>query len=125
MQKELVTYKCDICGNIVTLEHNGGGTLVCCGKPMRKLKANTVDASLEKHVPVVTVKNNKIVVQIGSVLHPMEDAHYIQWIALVSENRVQRVELLPHTNPTTEFEFVEDGIVYEYCNLHGLWQTTF
>lgn len=120
--KNINFYQCSICGNIVEVVKNGGGTLVCCGKPMNKLEANTSDGAHEKHVPVVTKKDGKIYVEVGSVAHPMLPEHYIEWIAVVSENRVERVNLLPGEKPEAVFEDNGQFEVYEYCNLHGLWK---
>ncbi|MDW7657835.1 MAG: desulfoferrodoxin [Bacillota bacterium] len=116
-------YFCKICGNLVELVLDGGGELVCCGEPMNLLNANTTDAATEKHVPVCTRTGNKLKVVVGSVAHPMVEAHYIQWICVAQANRTQRVDLKPGQAPEAEF-MIEDGpaVVYEYCNLHGLWK---
>ena len=117
-------YKCSICGNIIEVTHVGGGTLVCCGKEMNKLEANTVEASQEKHLPVVEILTDKIVVKIGSVPHPMEEAHFIEWVELVCQDKIYRKYLTPGMDPIAEFCNVENvKAVREYCNLHGLWQT--
>lgn len=115
-------YRCSICGNLVGIIENGGGELVCCGQPMDLLKANTSDGATEKHVPVLTKDGSKLQVDVGSVPHPMLDAHYIQWICLVQGNRTQRVALNPGDAPQAVFSIEEGPLsVYEYCNLHGLW----
>lgn len=117
-------YRCSICGNIVELIIDGGGELVCCGQPMVLLVANTSDGALEKHVPVGTRDGNKLHVVVGSVAHPMTEAHYIQWICVAQENRTQRVALTPGQAPEADFTVVEGPLtIYEYCNLHGLWKT--
>lgn len=118
-------YRCEMCGNMVVKIKNGGGTLVCCGKNMTKLTANSTDAAQEKHVPVVTRENGKIKVAVGSTLHPMLPEHHIEWIALVSGDRVELKYLQPGMQPVAEFEDAESGTVYEYCNLHGLWKADF
>lgn len=118
-------YRCESCGNIVTLIKKGGGTLACCGKPMTKLEANSTDAAKEKHVPVVTKEDNKIRVAVGSTLHPMLPEHYIEWIALVAEDKVEFKFLKPGEDAIAEFADVKSGEVYAYCNLHGLWKTEF
>lgn len=118
-------YRCEVCGNIVVKIKNGGGTLSCCGKPMVKLEANTVEASTEKHIPVVTNEDGRIKVTVGSVLHPSLPEHYIEWIALVTEDQIQLTYLKPGMDPVAEFEEVRTGTVYEYCNIHGLWKTDF
>jgi superoxide reductase len=123
--KEFVVYRCEICGNMVIKVRDGRGTLTCCDAPMKELRANTIDASLEKHVPAVSRENGKIKVQVGSVAHPMIPEHYIEWIALVSGDKVWIKYLKPGIDPVAEFEEVESGTAYEYCNLHGLWKTDF
>ena len=120
--KEVKFYRCEECGNIVALIHEGGGTLVCCGQDMTELKANTTDAAQEKHVPVITKEGGKVKAQVGSTLHPMLPEHYIMWIALVSGERVEFKFLEPGGEPIAEFADAASGSVYEYCNLHGLWK---
>lgn len=122
MKQSVKFYRCELCGNMVELVRNGGGQLVCCGKPMTELVANTTDASQEKHVPVAVRKDGKIYAEVGSVLHPMTPEHYIQWIAVVSEKGTERVFLSPQDEPKAVFCDREDAEVYEYCNLHGLWK---
>ncbi|MFZ5975805.1 MAG: desulfoferrodoxin [Bacillota bacterium] len=124
MAYEKKFFRCNVCGNIVGLIHEGGGELVCCGQPMELLVANTTDASKEKHVPAATREGTKLTVQVGSMPHPMLPEHYIQWIAVSQDNRMQRVSLNPGDAPAAEFIIAEGpAIVYEYCNLHGLWKT--
>jgi superoxide reductase len=123
MKTTAAFYKCEVCGNMVELIKNGGGQLVCCGKPMTELKANTTDASFEKHVPTAKVDNGRIVVQVGSVSHPMTPEHYIEWIALVSEKGTERISLSPSDEPKATFSYKENAEVYAYCNLHGLWKS--
>ena len=116
---------CRTCGNIVMFINQGGGQLTCCGKPMEELKANTTDAAQEKHVPVVTVSGQTVKVVVGSTVHPMTEAHYIQWIYLRTKNGGQYKMLTPTDAPEAEFELApgdEAVAVYEYCNLHGLWK---
>lgn len=115
-------YRCEECGNMVVMVKDGGGELVCCGKPMNKLSANTTDAAQEKHVPAVTKENGKIKVTVGSVPHPMLPEHYIEWIALVADGKVQFEFLKPGMEPKAEFGEVASGTIYEYCNVHGLWK---
>lgn len=122
MRNQVAFYQCDVCGNLVELINNGGGELVCCDQPMTELKANTVDAAVEKHVPYVTRKDGKLYVQIGSTVHPMVPEHYIEWIALVTDKTVERVYLAPGEEPKAVFDDVGEADVYEYCNLHGLWK---
>lgn len=148
-----IFYRCEVCGNMVALIKSGGGTLACCGQDMTKLVANTVDASQEKHVPDVKIDGKKIMVQVGSVEHPMVSEHYIEWIALVSGDKVEIKYLQPGMKPVAKFKykFDEEKVlytdddnevpncegkpcnfeyternnisIYEYCNLHGLWKT--
>ena len=114
-------YRCEVCGNIVGLIKNGGGTLVCCGEDMVNLVAKTNDEGNEKHVPVVKDLGDKIEVTVGSVLHPMTDDHKIEWIALVTDSETKRVRL--NDQPVAIFDKVAKGTIYAYCNLHGLWKT--
>lgn len=116
-------YKCDVCGNIVGVLHPGAGTLTCCGKPMRLLKENTVDASQEKHVPVIEKTENGIKVKVGSDPHPMEEDHYIEWIEIIADGVVHRKFLNPGDAPEADFCVKAENIIArEYCNLHGLWK---
>lgn len=118
-------YKCSVCGNLVEIVHAGGGTLVCCDKPMILQTENTVDASLEKHVPVMEAIGDKVVVKVGSVAHPMEAAHYIEWIEILTTSRVYRKYLSPELDRQAKADFIIEGEVIEvraYCNLHGLWK---
>lgn len=116
-------YKCNVCGNIVQVNFAGGGQLVCCGQPMQLLKENTVDASLEKHVPVIEKTANGFRVKVGSVAHPMEKAHYIQWIELIADGKSYKEFLKPGMKPEAEFCVKASKITArEYCNLHGLWK---
>ena len=116
-------YKCQVCGNIIEVVHAGGGDLVCCGQPMALQTANTVDASKEKHVPVIEKTANGYKVKIGSEPHPMIDTHYIEWIELIADGKSYRQFLKPGDAPETEFCIEADEVqAREYCNLHGLWQ---
>lgn len=127
MTKRKQIYRCQVCGNIVEVLNPGAGTLVCCGQPMNLLDENTTDAAQEKHVPVVTRTENGFRVEVGSVAHPMEEKHYVQWIELVTPARTYRKYLNPGEAPVAEFCVGAEeasGEVYarEYCNLHGLWK---
>jgi desulfoferrodoxin len=124
MKENVQFFRCAICGNIVGLIKNGGGHLVCCGKPMEKLVANTADAAAEKHIPVVERKDGKLNVTVGSVEHPMTEAHYIEWIAVTDGTSTQRISLSPTDKPQATFCDRASGEIYAYCNLHGLWKTT-
>jgi len=117
-------YKCNVCGNIVELIHVGGGELVCCGQPMELLKEKTEDAGNEKHVPVIEVSGNKVKIKVGSVPHPMEEKHYIEWVELIADGRAYRKYLKPGDKPEAEFEITAASITArEYCSIHGLWKS--
>lgn len=120
---EMVFYRCELCGNIVAVVKNGGGKLVCCGQAMTKLDPNTTDAAQEKHVPVVVQEAGKIKVSVGSVAHPMVAEHFIEWIAVVTEEKVELIYLKPGMEPKAGFLSQNKAVVYAYCNLHGLWKT--
>ena len=118
-------YVCEHCGNIITYAKNVGVPVMCCGQKMTELVPGTTDAAVEKHVPVVTVEGQKVVVEVGGVEHPRVEAHYIEWIVLETEKGYQKVDLKPEQAPKAEFALVEgDKVVaaYAYCNLHGLWK---
>ncbi len=122
MTELLQVYRCNICGNIVEVLHTGVGTLVCCGQPMELLKEKVEDVGKEKHVPVVERTEAGIKVKIGSVPHPMEEKHYIEWIEVIANGRVFRKFLKPGDKPEAEFKVKEEGLlIKEYCNIHGLW----
>ena len=118
-------YRCKKCGKIIAIVNETPVPTMCCGEAMEELIPCSVDAALEKHVPVCKVENGKVTVTVGSVEHPMLDEHYIQWIAIKTKNGNQRVILKPGDAPKAEFAILEgDEVleVYEYCNLHGLWK---
>ena len=125
MTELLQIYKCNICGNIVEVLHSGDGELVCCGEAMKLYNENTVDATLEKHVPVIEkYEEGKIRIKVGSVPHPMEDVHYIEFIEAISPDGryMKRKFLHPHEEPVMEFKCDCDKIkARELCNIHGLW----
>jgi superoxide reductase len=122
MTEKLQIYKCEVCGNIVEMLHAGAGQLVCCGEPMKLCRENTVDAAKEKHVPVIEKTAAGIKVMVGSVPHPMEQAHYIEWIEIIADGRAYRKFLNPGEAPEAVFEIKADKVTArEYCNLHGLW----
>ena len=120
--KEVKFYKCPVCGNIVELIEGDIKRTRCCGQEMELLVANTVDAAVEKHVPVYEVVDNELVVTVGEVEHPMSEEHYIMWILLVTDNRSYRVELKPNDKPVVKLPYVDNSTLYAYCNLHGLWK---
>jgi superoxide reductase len=123
MAKRLEVYKCEICGNIVEVLHGGQGELVCCGEPMTLLEEKTADATTEKHVPVVEKIEGGVRVKVGSVAHPMEEKHYIEWIEIVADGRAYRQFLKPGQAPEATFSVDAQKITArEYCNVHGLWK---
>lgn len=124
MTKKLQVYKCDICGNIVEVLHEGKGELVCCGQPMKLLKEQTEEQGKEKHMPVVERIEKGIRVKVGSVPHPMEEKHYIEWVEVVFSDGIIRKFLKPCDTPEAKFEIDEAIVeVREYCTIHGLWKT--
>jgi superoxide reductase len=123
MTEKLEIYKCDVCGNIVEVLHGAGGELVCCGEPMKLFKENTVDAAKEKHVPVVEKTAEGFNVKVGSVAHPMEEKHYIEWVEVIVDGKAYRQFLNPGEAPEATFAIRADQVTArEYCNLHGLWK---
>ena len=123
MTERLQIYKCEVCGNIVEVLHEGKGELVCCGQPMKLFIENTVDAAKEKHVPVIEKTAEGFEVKVGSVAHPMEEKHYIEWIEVIAGEKVYRQFLNPGDAPEATFGIDTQQItVREYCNLHGLWK---
>ena len=123
MAEKLQVYKCEACGNIVEVLHGGGGELVCCGEPMKLLVENTVDAAKEKHVPVIEKVDGGVKVNVGSVAHPMEESHYIEWVEIIADGEAYRQFLNPGEAPEATFCIEAEQITArEYCNLHGLWK---
>ena len=115
---------CRRCGNLIEIINDSGVTPICCGTDMDVLTANTTEAATEKHIPVVEINGNIAKVTVGEVLHPMEEAHYIEWIYLETNKGIKRVNLKPGDEPVVSFTLAEDETVssaYAYCNLHGLW----
>jgi len=122
---EFKMYRCSHCGQMVFVVKETGVPMICCGEPMQEVKAGTTDAAVEKHVPVVEVKDGKVTVSVGSVTHPMLPEHFIQWIVMETKCGLQWAKLQPGEEPKAYFNLCEcDEIVavYEYCNLHGLWK---
>ncbi len=126
MSNKLVVKKCMSCGAMVivledcTCDNCG---IKCCGEEMIVQEANTVDAAVEKHVPVYEKVEDEIIVRVGEVEHPMEKDHYIMWIAQVKDNRMTKVDLYPEQSTETRFPYVPGATIYAYCNKHGLWKT--
>ena len=119
-------YYCEQCGNIIEYVRDAGVQVMCCGQKMVELVPGTTDGAREKHIPVVTINGNEVIVEVGSVAHPMVEEHYIEWIVIETKKGCQKVKLSPADEPKAKFildegdEFVE---AYEYCNLHGLWKS--
>ena len=123
MAEKLQIYKCPMCGHIIEVLHAGGGTLTCCGQPMQCLPEQTADASTEKHVPVIEKTDAGIKVKVGSVPHPMQEEHQIEWVQLLADGKAYRQFLTPGANPEAEFAVQADSVsAREHCNLHGLWK---
>lgn len=123
MAAQLEVYKCNLCGNMVEVLHGGDGELVCCGQPMAKLTENTTDAAKEKHVPVIEKVAGGYKVSVGSVLHPMAEDHYIEWIELLADGKAYRKFLSPGDEPIATFAVEASSVIArEYCNKHGLWK---
>ena len=123
MAKRLQVYKCELCGNIVEVLTGGDGELVCCGQPMNLLDEKTADATTEKHVPVIEKVEGGFKVKIGSVPHPMEDKHYIEWVELIADGRAYRQFLKPGDAPEAVFCIDAASVTArEHCNVHGLWK---
>ena len=117
-------FRCKICGKIIIILKDPGTPTICCGEPRYELKAGTTDAAVEKHVPVVTLNGNTASVTVGSVTHPMEEKHYIEWIVLETEKGYQLKNLKPGEAPKADFILADgDKFVkaFAYCNLHSLW----
>lgn len=123
MAKKLEIYKCMLCGNIVEVLHGGKGELVCCGQPMENLTAKTADDGREKHVPVIEKTEGCIKVKVGSIPHPMEEKHHIEWIEILADGKAYRQFLSPGDAPEAIFNIEADSVTArENCNIHGLWE---
>ncbi len=126
MTKQNEVYKCEICGNIITVLHSGSGQLVCCNEPMILLEEKTQDPEKgEKHVPIITKTENGILIKVGAIEHPMEQEHYIEFIQIIMGGKIYTKFLNPGDKPEAEFCIteLENIIAREYCNLHGLWRS--
>lgn len=123
MTKRLQVYRCEKCGNIVEVLHEGAGELVCCGQPMKLLEEKTADAATEKHVPVIEKTDGGFKVTVGSVPHPMEEKHFIEWIELQAGDASHVQFLKPGAPPEAVFKVdAAEAGAREYCNVHGLWK---
>lgn len=125
MIKQNEIYKCELCGNIVSVNHAASGTLVCCGKDMSLLQENTVEASKEKHIPVIEISEDSVTVKVGSTEHPMDANHYIEWIEVECNGNVIKKYLQPGEAPNMVINIAEAIITKAraYCNIHGLWSS--
>ena len=123
--KEVKFFVCETCGNLVGMINESGVPMMCCGKKMTQIVPGTVEASKEKHIPVVTVEDNAIIVNVGSVDHPMTEEHLIEWVYVQTDKGGQRKNLKAGDAPNLKFVFGDEKpvAVYAYCNLHGLWKT--
>lgn len=118
--------RCSHCGNVAYLLKDSGVPMMCCGQKMNELDPLTRDGAIEKHVPVYEVNNNIVNVVVGSVAHPMEDKHYIEWIILETNENTYIKKLNPGEEPKASFALTNGEVVvsvYEYCNLHGFWKS--
>ncbi len=124
VKKRAEVFRCGVCGNIVEVLFAGGGELVCCGKPMLLMEEKTEEQGKEKHVPVIEETKNGVKIKVGAVPHPMEEKHYIQWIEVITDEKIYRKFLSPPTVPEAEFSInpKEVKLVREYCNVHGHWK---
>jgi len=125
MAEKRMIYKCNECGNVIEVLHASGGKLICCGQDMELLQANTVDAAVEKHVPVIEQEGDQVTVSVGSTPHPMEEKHYIEFIQLITEARTYTAYLDPGKPPKASFD-IRGEIEYAriYCNIHSLWKSS-
>jgi superoxide reductase len=124
MAKKLEIYKCMVCGNIVEVLHGGDGELVCCGQPMENLAEKTADQGKEKHVPVIEKISGGYKVKVGSIPHPMEEKHYIEWIEILADGVAYRKFLNPGDAPEAIFNLKANTVTArEHCNVHGLWRS--
>lgn len=118
-------YRCNTCGNMVELIHAGSGELVCCGNPMELLSDAPKDVGAEKHIPVIEKTDSGVKVKVGSIPHPMEETHFIEWIEVIKDNEIQRAYLKPGDAPEAVFKCADiNGLTAkEYCTVHGLWRS--
>jgi superoxide reductase len=122
MTKMFEVYKCEVCGNITKVVHNSGGLLVCCGKPMILQQEKTADQGKEKHVPIIEKSEKGIMVRVGSIPHPMEEKHYLEWVEVRDGENVYIRGFKPGEKPETEFCCADTDVkARAYCNVHGLW----
>lgn len=124
MTQKNQVYKCEVCGNIVQMVHEGAGELVCCGQPMKLQEEKANDEGQEKHVPVIEKTETGVKVKIGLIPHPMEEKHFIEWIEIIADGKVFKKFLNPNDAPEAEFCVKAKNIIARaYCNIHGLWKS--
>ena len=125
MNNNVKFFICRHCGNLIEIVEDSGVPVLCCGEEMEELIPNTVEASGEKHIPVAVVEGDSVVVNVGSVDHPMAEEHFIQWVYLLTDKGGQRKNLVPGSDPKVKFALGDEKpvAVYAYCNLHGLWKS--
>jgi len=123
MTKKMQVYRCEVCGNIVEVLHEGKGQPVCCGQPMKLMEEKTQEQGREKHLPVIEKTDKGVKVKVGSIPHPMEEKHYVEWIDIEIDGQISRKFLSPGNPPEAKFPVVAEKIkAREYCNIHGLWK---
>jgi len=124
MTEKLQIYKCEICGDMLEVVHAGKGQPVCCSQPMKLCQENVTDASREKHVPIVEKTSSGVKIKVGSIAHPMDKTHYIEWIEMITDGKAERQFLKPGDSPEAVFEELGAASITarDYCNLHGLWK---
>ena len=118
-------YECKTCGNVMVLFEDSGVTPMCCGSPMVELVPQSKDGSTEKHVPKIDIKDGKIIVSVGEILHPMQDDHYIKWVVLETDKGKYIKTLKPGEDPIASFTIENDEkpfVAYEFCSIHSLWE---
>jgi superoxide reductase len=121
--ERLGVYKRSVCGNMIEVVRSGAGGLVCCGTPMENLAAKVADLGKEKHVPVIEKINGGIKVKVGSIPHPMEEKHYIEWIEVLLDGKSYRQFLRPGQAPEATFDLAAGNVAArEFCNIHGMWE---
>ena len=116
-------YICDICGKVIEIINDTKVPTICCGEAMSLLEANTSEGAIEKHIPVYEIKDKEIIIKVGANEHPMEEDHYIMWVAMVTDNTTNRVQLLPRQTVEVEMDYIKGSTIYAYCDKHGLWGT--
>ncbi|MBT4334407.1 desulfoferrodoxin [archaeon] len=125
MTKKEQIYKCLACGNIIEILHEANASLSCCGTQMTEIKENIEEAAEEKHIPIIEKNESNITIKVGSIEHPMDETHYIEWIELITRNKLYRQHLRPGQKPEANFKMINsDFKVRAYCNLHGLWKNS-